>query len=326
MPPKRTNEYKALSRRARALLTRPEGIDVDFKRSPQAVTAEHLVAFANSVAGGAILVGIEDDALPDGRQRGSIVGCDVGDATRLTLMNTATTCVPPISIEIVVENAASLPFLRVEILPSSMRPHSTGGGTYKVRRDGRSAPLLRDELLTMLVEQEGATFASRFRKATERMQSDFERSFAEVQQLAESIHTATQGAESEASDATWSLQQLESDVPDIARQVGRTDARVRDLDLQLQSLLAHTGAPDPIKQRETEKLKKDVARQLDKDEKLRTVVLNGGAVGLNATHSGRLSKEEVEHTLREAVREYVGAKRSEPAKPASSETPPDGTA
>ena len=51
--------YRTVTKRARQLLHREEGFDVDFKRNSK-VDTDDLVAFANSSGGGAILLGVEE--------------------------------------------------------------------------------------------------------------------------------------------------------------------------------------------------------------------------------------------------------------------------
>ena len=55
------------------LLSRPEGLEVDFKRDAEAVKQDDLVAFANS-GGGVILVGVDESKGRNGVQKGIVVG------------------------------------------------------------------------------------------------------------------------------------------------------------------------------------------------------------------------------------------------------------
>ena len=70
-------EYRGISKRARLLLSREEGYDVEFKLSLGGLDPQDMVAFANSEMGGAILVGVEDVRTGSGRQRGVIQGCSI---------------------------------------------------------------------------------------------------------------------------------------------------------------------------------------------------------------------------------------------------------
>lgn len=122
MPPnKRT---KGLSPLSRNLLSAGESDQVDFKKVPDGVSQEDLVAFANSDNGGQILVGVVEEAA-GGAQVGGVRGCDVSDSAILQITNKAVTCIPPVSIEITIENLDAQPILRIAIPSSATRPHCT---------------------------------------------------------------------------------------------------------------------------------------------------------------------------------------------------------
>jgi ATP-dependent DNA helicase RecG len=167
----RKTEFKGLSRRARLLLNRDEGYDVEFKRSLGGLDAHDIAAFANSEVGGAILIGIEEVATGEGRQEGRIRGCPVGDREKQSIINKAESCIPPVDIEIFVENSNRTPFYRIEIPSGSRKPYCTAGGTYKIRGDGRTKPLLPGRLLFMFVETESQKFIERFREATTELET-----------------------------------------------------------------------------------------------------------------------------------------------------------
>ena len=163
-------EYRGVSQRARSLLANPEGIDVDFKRESNGIKSRDMVSFANSSQGGAILVGVDEYTSEDGLQRGRIVGCDVDDSARLSLINKATDCYPIVEIELIVENISRKPFFRIEIPPGSKRPYCTQRGEYAIRADARSRALYPEELLAMFMDREGELFLSRFREAVAQLE------------------------------------------------------------------------------------------------------------------------------------------------------------
>lgn len=121
-------EFRTLSQRARQLLAREEGFDVEFKMSLSGLHAEDIVAFANSRAGGAILIGVREVRGADGRQHLEVVGCPVGDSEKLKIVDKAHKCVPPIDLTIYVENRKDRPFYRVEIPSGPNKPYCTSGG------------------------------------------------------------------------------------------------------------------------------------------------------------------------------------------------------
>lgn len=165
-------EYRTISKRARTLLNRAEGFDVDFKQSAAGLSSDDLVAFANAGAGGAILLGVEETVDASGRQRGRVVGCPVGDAARGSIMNRAESCVPPVTIELFAENLAATPFFRIEIPSGPHKPYCTAGGTYKIRGDGQNRPLRPGQLLALFMETESSEFLNRFRAATHELERE----------------------------------------------------------------------------------------------------------------------------------------------------------
>ena len=159
-------EHAGISERARDLLSRQEDRDVDFKRQISGLASADLVAFANSPTGGTILIGVDEGASDNGLQRGLVVGCPVGDKEKLIVLNKAESCVPPIEVEIFVENTADLPFLRIEIPSGPDKPYCTRKGIYAIRGDGRTKALLPRRLLSLFLETEAEQFFTRFREAT----------------------------------------------------------------------------------------------------------------------------------------------------------------
>ncbi|WP_324768716.1 ATP-binding protein [Pokkaliibacter plantistimulans] len=163
-------EFRGISRRARHLLSMPEGSGVDFKRDLSGIKSHLLVAFANSAEGGALLVGVEEYTTTSGVQRGRVVGCPVDDDARLLILNKASDCIPNIDIQIYVENLSTRPFLRIEIPSGKHKPYCTQKGEYTTRTDARTRALYPDELLNLFMDREGELFLSRFREAATRLE------------------------------------------------------------------------------------------------------------------------------------------------------------
>ena len=159
-------EFKTKSKKARECLQRSEGIDTEFKQSLSGLKTSTMVAFANSVSGGTVLVGIEEVTSPDGLQRGSIIGCEVSDNQKLIIQNKAADCTPPIELEIYIENSKYKPFFRIEIPSGRFKPYCTKSGEYKIREDGRDRALHPDELLAIFLVKEGEKFLSDFKNST----------------------------------------------------------------------------------------------------------------------------------------------------------------
>ncbi|QGS68108.1 hypothetical protein CV093_04025 [Oceanobacillus sp. 143] len=119
-----------LSERVKTFLKKEEGYDVEFKRNLKGLSVDDLVAFANSPTGGTILVGVDESTDKDGKQVGEIVGCNIGDNEKLTILNKANDCHPSVDVEIHVENEGDTPFYRIEIPSGDHKPYSTFKGTY----------------------------------------------------------------------------------------------------------------------------------------------------------------------------------------------------
>ncbi|MFW6116259.1 MAG: helix-turn-helix domain-containing protein [bacterium] len=175
------------SKRASALLRRQEGYDVEFKKSRGHVDAQDIVAFAHSPTGDAILVGVEENKDSSGRQIGVVHGCSVGDRAKQSIISRAENCVPPVEIAIHTERDNGHVFFRVEIPSGQHKPYCTGGGTYKIRGDGRSKPLVPSKLLYIFIEAEGDEFVERFRNATKGLENDLAETRARLVQQTKSL-------------------------------------------------------------------------------------------------------------------------------------------
>ncbi len=158
--------FEGLSERAQHLLQKEEGSDMDFKRSVSSFKSDDLVAFANSETGGTLMLGIDEATDERGRQYGKIVGCKIDDEAKMTILNRANSCIPPIDVEIYVENDGDIPFYRVEIPSGKNKPYCTSGGTYKIRDDGQNRTLDPTLLLELFLQQENNTFSNRFQSVT----------------------------------------------------------------------------------------------------------------------------------------------------------------
>lgn len=180
--------YMSISRKSKALLDGQEGLDVDFKLTVRGIQATDLVAFANSDKGGTILAGVGEVEDLHSMQKGKIIGCPVGDKERLFILSKSESCVPPVEVNIVIENYARKPFYRIEIPSGKEKPYCTAGGTYKIRGDGRTNTLLPGRLLSLFLEKQSEVFLDRFREATKELgESLNESNFAFQRDLREKV-------------------------------------------------------------------------------------------------------------------------------------------
>ncbi len=172
----------------RQLLSKPEAIEVDFKRDAEAVKPEDLVAFANA-GGGVILVGVDEFGGHDEAQRGKIVGCDVGDRERNKIVSRALSCRPPIAVKTLVERNGKLSIMRVEIPKGGL--HCTASGTYKIRRDGQIDIIDPSTMVEIIVKLERQRILEYLRSALdshgEALRAEIEERDAEAQGAIEDL-------------------------------------------------------------------------------------------------------------------------------------------
>jgi predicted HTH transcriptional regulator len=187
------HERHDISQRALQLLDNGENHQCDYKESPNGVSADDFVSFANCETGGALLLGIAEGESDSGQQIGVVKGCAVGDKERMSLMSKALSCSPPVQIHINIENVGDKPFFRIEIPSGSEKPYCTAGGTYKIRVDGRNLSLYPDQLLQMFLDKEGQLFRHRFELATQAITEQLETSAAELEQLEVSLTAKVSG-------------------------------------------------------------------------------------------------------------------------------------
>lgn len=186
-----------------------------------------MVAFANSRHGGAILIGVDEMKIADGRQRGKIVGCPVGDKEKLSIISRAESCIPPVEVQIIVENAGVLPFYRVEIPGGSEKPYCTSKGTYKIRGDGINQPLTPQRLLTLFVESESHEFIDRFQAATRELEQKMAQLYegsATLEAILSRLFAAIQVLESAGEGSHGSSEALSAALERLEERIARIEA------------------------------------------------------------------------------------------------------
>ncbi len=220
-----------LSLQARYLLNKEEGNDVDFKRNRSGLKSEDLVAFANSPTGGTILIGVDEEEDATGKQRGKVVGCKIGDGEKLAIISKATSCRPPIDLQVFVETTEDgLSFYRIEIPSGQYKPYCTDKGIYMIRGDGRNVPLTPDRLLDLYVEVQGSQFLNRFRQATTDLERKLQQSQKELKALNKGLYQVKERISKELSDHLCILQsvvvtteQIEKKLNDIFNQASHAE-------------------------------------------------------------------------------------------------------
>ena len=163
------------------LLSRSEGLEVDFKRDAESIKQDDLVAFANS-GGGTILAGVDEVKGKNGVQKGKVVGCDVSDRERNKIVSRANGCRPVIAVKVSVETQGKYSIFRIDIPKGGL--HCTSNGTYKIRRDGQTDIIDPSAMAHIIVELERKKIVEYLRSAVrpemEDVQSEIEDKYDEA--------------------------------------------------------------------------------------------------------------------------------------------------
>lgn len=256
---------KFLSDKTRAFLAAGEGQLVDFKRAPDGISAEDLVAFANSIDGGTILAGVGEQNT-DGTQVGFVLGCDVGDNTILQLLNKAISCLPPVSIDIVIENLNDKPILRIAVPSSPTKPHCTPKGLYSRRDGARNRALHPSELLKIFLDTEAQVFSERFEEAAANISQ-------EIGNLEESLAGTIRNMTDQLGWADSQLDDTSSTIDTVLAYAKLIKDETEDNATRLRTIFRQDAREDPIRDRELKKLVDLLVDQISKDKDLTKAVL-----------------------------------------------------
>lgn len=235
-----SREFKTVSKKAKEVLEKPEGLDVEFKRNGGGVKPSVLVSFANSNTGGTILVGVDEEKTSDGLERGVIKGCSTSDNDRLQIQNMASDCIPPINLNIFVENTNNKPFFRVEIPSGKNKPYCTKSGEYKIREDGRVRALHPDELLAIFMNKEGDKFLSQFKNAVTELEQNVESIDStvkgELDKLLSRLQTLNKDVFIYLEDIFHSAEQSSSDASEANETINEVWKEIHRLNQNVQSI------------------------------------------------------------------------------------------
>lgn len=306
----RKTTFQSISKRAHLLLTSGETKDVDYKENVRGLHADDLVAFANSTAGGAILIGVRESKSPTGKQKGEPIGHPITDEARLQIMSKALSCSPPINIEIIAENLAHKPFYRIEVPGSGRRPYSTSSGTYKIREYGRNNPLLPEQLLAIFLEREADEFRNRFAAATEALESRMSDTLALVSQIEDIVSRKIQEignqlgwAEYKAGDAVDTIEAVQAQVNGLAREMSKQARRIR-------AVVKKLDAEDPVKDDIERETLDSLVQQLRANPKIRDAIVRRerpsiGGLTVPADAVRELDKDELSRLVSKALKQVL---------------------
>jgi RimJ/RimL family protein N-acetyltransferase len=231
-----------LSKVTRGLLLEGENERLDFKRRVDGISSDDLIAFANSETGGQILVGVDERT--EGKiEIGVVCGCDVSDAAILQVLNKSVSCLPPVALNVFIENLKDKPIIRIEIPSSSTKPHCTQKGTY-CRRDGtRNRPLHPSELLRLFLDSEARAFAARFEVAAERITNELSDLQSSLQDSINSMSDQLGWADFKFDDTESTLDQIQGLIAKLTQDTDKANSRLR-------TLFAQDQRDDPVQQDE----------------------------------------------------------------------------
>lgn len=294
---------KNLSMLTRTLLAEGESGRSDFKRIPDGISADDLVAFANSDGGGQILAGIDEQTI-DKAQIGVVRGCDVSDAAVLQVLNKAVSCIPPVSIDVFIENLDDKPILRVEVPPSQTKPHCTPKGVY-CRRDGaRNRPLHPTELLRLFLDSEASAFAARFEAVAEHISDELSNLQSSLDSSIKNMSDQLGWAEFQLGDTEGTLDSIQELVAKLSIDTGNTNSRLR-------ALFRQDKREDPVRKKVHLQYVNALIKQIRGDKSLFSHVVTGGKLTLNHKQpkDSDITDEDAKHLLKIAARSVHDTER-----------------
>lgn len=289
------SKSQGLSKVTKAALLSGESETVDFKRTAESITTEDLVAFANR-SGGTIYAGVEELSDSQGVQRGVAIGCDVSDSAKLQVLNKAVSCIPPVAVELHIENLAASPIIRVVIPASASKPHCTTKGIY-CRRDGvRNRPLHPTELLKIYLDQEASAFAERFESTADRVTANLE-------QLEQTLSESIDSMGSQLGWAEYKLGDTESTIDTILGRVVLTEKAVADVETRLRALFRQDDREDPVRDQVRADFVKSIVDQLLNDKALLKRAAEGASLQISAQGkaAAELNEQEIKSAFHDAL-------------------------
>ncbi len=286
---------QSLSNITKSFLELGETDQVDFKRVAKGLKPEDLVAFANA-GGGSILIGVIEQTR-SGVQVGEVEGCDVSDGTVLEILNKASSCIPPVALEVFIENLAQKPILRISIPVSETRPHCTPKGQYLRREGARNRALQPHEMLNLFLEVEARAFAAKFEAAADQIKHN-------LIDLESSLEATISAMGDQLGWAESKLGGTEDTVDTILARVALIQQGVRDTNSRLRSLFRQEKREDPVRERHKKELVKEMLEQIVDDPELLKSALRGDQLTgtLTGVKAIELTKKDFEQATRDAVK------------------------
>lgn len=288
------SRIQELSEITNSFLKSGETHEVDYKKVAKGLKSEDLVAFANA-GGGCILVGVVEQT-QDGVQIGEVEGCDVSDGAVLEILNKASSCIPPIALDVFIENLDQNPILRIAIPTSATTPHCTSKGLYLRREGTRNRALQPQEMLQLFLEIEAKSFAAKFEAAAEKITHD-------LAELETSLEATITNMGDQLGWAEYKLGDTEDTVDAILARVALVQRDAQDANARLRALFRQENRDDPVRERYKKDLVNQILEQITGDPEVLRAAMRGDQLSgsLKGAQSEELTKEDFQEALRGAI-------------------------
>ncbi|PWW26607.1 putative DNA-binding protein [Cytobacillus oceanisediminis] len=236
-------------------IIKEEGLDVEYKLHIKGLDSEDLVAFANSEQGGVIYIGVQEERDIDGKQKGKVVGHKISDGFKLTILDKAQSCIPPVNITVETLEMDGKDIYKINIPSGIYKPYCTKSGTYKVRGDGQNHALTPNQLLSMFMENEREKFIERFKEATTELEDvmshlkvevtkqtsiiveDIKEMGVELKHQMELVGDTADNVEMNASSIESTVEEIDSTTTDIWHYLKRSLFQIPKLDSKINDLM-----------------------------------------------------------------------------------------
>ncbi len=152
---------RIFDKKTSSLIRLEESDFLDFKETPESITGKDLVSFANA-NGGIILTGIKEAESKGGIQKGKVIGCDVSDKVKRSIIQKAKSCIPSVDIEISSEIVGKKNLLRIEIFKGKNKPYCTSSGDYRIRTGSVNDKIDPFLMKQIILNSEASSFVERF--------------------------------------------------------------------------------------------------------------------------------------------------------------------
>ena len=311
-----TKTLKTLSKDTKRLLSGGESEEVDFKQTAKSITAEDLVAFANSDSGGAILVGVKENSENNGRQIGEVIGHPIGDAEVSQILGKAQSCHPPVGVDIQFENTSKKPIIRINIPRGEARPHCTEKGTYAVRKGNRNTGLRPQQLLAMFMETEAAAFSKRFSNAADEIKFQMIGVSHTIEDLEEVILSKIDQISWDVDNAETEAQDAASTVKEALAYAAAAHKKSKDNEVRLDALLKGLKISDPIRSAAEKKVRAAMRERLSEFSASELADFKSGKVSSSFSvenYPRYMDQDDMRRLCAEALNEILSSKENNPS-------------